>query len=110
MPIHCYNNPVSYGFDLKPDMCAELADEKNLVAIKESSADVRRITDLFNTVGDRYAIFAGVDDLIMECTMMSAQGWIAGVGLAFPKENQHLWDLMMRGRWEEARAIYRWFM
>ncbi|HZT41696.1 MAG TPA: dihydrodipicolinate synthase family protein [Chthonomonadaceae bacterium] len=109
LPILCYNNPVSYGVDITPAMFAELAEESNLVAIKESSGDVRRVTDLINTVGDRYVIFAGVDDLILESVLLGAQGWIAGIGLAFPKENQYLWDLATRGRWEEAREIYRWY-
>src|SRR3954468_22536538 len=94
LPVLCYNNPVAYGGDLTPATFAELADEPTLVAIKESSGDVRRITDLFNAVGDRYAIFSGVDDLILESTMLGAVGWVAGVGLAYPRENQYLWDLM----------------
>jgi 4-hydroxy-tetrahydrodipicolinate synthase len=110
LPILVYNNPVSYGVDITPAMFKELADEKNLVAIKESSADVRRITDLINHTGDRYAIFTGVDDLALESIMLGAQGWIAGLVNAFPAENQHLWELATAGRWEEAREIYRWFM
>jgi 1-pyrroline-4-hydroxy-2-carboxylate deaminase len=110
LPILCYNNPIGYGIDLTPKMFAELSDEKTLVAIKESSGDVRRITDLYNTVGDRYAVFCGVDDLILESVMLGAKGWVAGLGLAFPKENQHLWDLMSRGEWEKARQLYRWYM
>lgn len=110
LPIIVYNNPVSYNVDITPKMFAELADEPNLQAIKESSADVRRITDLINEVGDRYAIFTGVDDLALESVMLGAVGWIAGTGIAFPAENQYLWDLATAGRWEEARAIYRWYM
>jgi 4-hydroxy-tetrahydrodipicolinate synthase len=110
LPILCYNNPVGYGVDITPRMFAELADEKTLVAIKESSADVRRITDLYNAVGDRYAIFCGVDDLILESVMLGARGWVAGLGLAFPKENQRLWELMSRGDWDQARRLYRWYM
>src|SRR3954469_24281707 len=110
LPILVYNNPVSYGVDITPRMFAELADQQNLVAIKESSADVRRITDLVNEVGDRYAIFTGVDDLALESIMLGAVGWVAGLGIAFPAENQYLWDLATAGRWEEARAIYRWYM
>lgn len=109
LPILCYNNPISYGVDITPSMFAELADVPTLVAIKESSGDVRRVTDLFNTVGDRYAIFCGVDDLIVEAAVLGAVGWVAGLGLAFPKENQHLWDLLMAGRYDEARSIYRWY-
>lgn len=109
LPLIVYNNPISYHADVTPTMFDELSDEKNLVAIKESSGDVRRITDLINTVGDRYVLFGGVDDLIFEATALGATGWIAGVGLAFPDENQRLWDLMMAGRWEEARTLYRWY-
>src|SRR3982750_3374127 len=94
LPVLCYNNPIAYGVDLTPQMFAELADEKTLVAIKESAGDVRRITALYTTVGDRYAIFSGVDGLILESTVVGAVGWVAGVGLAFPRENQYLWDLM----------------
>jgi 4-hydroxy-tetrahydrodipicolinate synthase len=109
LPILVYNNPISYGVDITPKMFEQLADEKNLVAIKESSGDVRRITDIFNAVGDRYALFSGVDDLILEAVVLGAVGWIAGVGLAFPRENQYLWELMTAGRWDEARKLYRWY-
>lgn len=109
LPVLIYNNPIGYGVDITPEMLKELADEPKLQAIKESSGDPRRITDIYNTVGDRYAIFAGVDDLIMECCVVGAVGWIAGVGLAFPVENQRLWDLMQAGEWDKARTLYRWF-
>lgn len=109
LPILCYNNPIAYGVDITPEMFAELADEKTLVAIKESSGNVRRITDIINTVGDRYTIFCGVDDLIMESVLVGAQGWVAGLGLACPRENQYLWELLTSGQWEKAREIYRWY-
>ena len=109
LPIIIYNNPIAYHVDLKPEHFKVLSDEPKFVAIKESAGDTRRYTDLYNTVGDRYKLFAGVDDLIFECTALGATGWIAGISLAFPAENQYLWDLMMAGRWEEAREIYRWF-
>lgn len=109
LPIIVYNNPVAYTVDITPQMFAQLADVENLVALKESSGNVRRITDIINEVGDRYTIFGGVDDLILESALLGATGWIAGVGLAFPKENQAVWDLAMRGEWEQARELYRWF-
>jgi 4-hydroxy-tetrahydrodipicolinate synthase len=109
LPIIVYNNPLAYHVDVTPAMFEELADEPKFVAIKESSGDVRRITDLYNAVGNRYAIFCGVDDLALEAAMLGATGWIAGLGLAFPRENQLLWELAMAGRWEEARALYRWY-
>ena len=110
LPIMIYNNPISYANDITPEMFAELADQKNFVALKESSGDTRRITDLRNTVGDRYAIFTGVDDLVLECAILGIDGWVAGSGIAFPAENQYFWELTRRGQWDKAREIYRWFM
>jgi 4-hydroxy-tetrahydrodipicolinate synthase len=109
LPIMIYNNPISYGNDITPEMFAQLASVKNFVALKESSANTRRITDLHNAVGDRYAIFTGVDDLALECAVLGIDGWVAGTGIAFPRENQALWGLMQAGRWEKALKIYRWF-
>jgi 4-hydroxy-tetrahydrodipicolinate synthase len=109
LPIMIYNNPISYANDITPAMFAELADEKAFVALKESSGDPRRITELHNAVGDRYALFTGVDDLLLEASILGIDGWVAGSGIAFPRENQHLWNLTRDGRWDEARALYRWF-
>tara|TARA_Y100000590_G_scaffold327232_1_gene371509 strand:- start:1167 stop:2078 length:912 start_codon:yes stop_codon:yes gene_type:complete len=109
LPILIYNNPVAYGVDLKPEHFSQLADVETLVAIKESSEDVRRITDIYNAVGERYTIFAGVDDLALEAAMLGAKGWVAGLVNAFPTESVLLWELAMSGSWEEARQIYRWF-
>jgi 4-hydroxy-tetrahydrodipicolinate synthase len=109
LPIMVYNNPLSYANDITPEMFARLAEEKNFVALKESSGDARRITDLRNTVGDRYAIFSGVDDLILEASILGIDGWVAGIGQAFPLENHHFWQLTRTGKWDEARQFYRWF-
>ena len=109
LPIMIYNNPISYANDITPELFAQLAGQKNFVALKESSGDVRRITDLRNTVGDRYAIFTGVDDLALEASVLGIDGWVAGSGIAFPAENQYFWELTRRGEWDKAREIYRWF-
>ncbi len=109
LPWMLYNNPVAYSVDVTPEMFLELSDVKNLVALKESSGNTRRITDLHNTVGGRYAIFTGVDDLVLESAICGIDGWVAGTGIAFPRENQRFWDLTREGRWDEAREIYRWF-
>ncbi|HEX4591223.1 MAG TPA: dihydrodipicolinate synthase family protein [Gemmataceae bacterium] len=109
LPWMLYNNPVGYPVDITPAQFAELADIPNLVALKESSANTRRITELRIAVGDRYRIFVGVDDLILESAVLGIDGWVAGSGIAFPEENQHFWDLTRAGRWDEARQMYRWF-
>jgi 4-hydroxy-tetrahydrodipicolinate synthase len=109
LPIMVYNNPVSYSVDITPETFAEMADEPRFVAIKESSENVRRITDLKNICGDRYELLCGVDDLVLESVMLGAVGWVSGLVNAFPAENRLLWDLAMAGRWDEAREVYRWY-
>lgn len=109
LPIMCYNNPVSYSVDITPSMFADLADEPRFVAIKESSENVRRITDLRNLIGDRYRLFCGVDDLVLESMVLGIDGWVSGLVNAFPRENRLLWDLALAGKWEQARAVYRWY-
>ena len=108
-PWMLYNNPVGYAVDITPAQFAELADIPSLVALKESSANPRRITELRIEVGDRFSIFVGVDDLILESAVLGIDGWVAGSGVAFPSENQHFWNLTRAQRWSEAREMYRWF-
>jgi dihydrodipicolinate synthase/N-acetylneuraminate lyase len=108
LPWMLYNNPVGYHTDVTPEDFVRLADIPNLAAIKESSANPRRITELRNLTGDRYRIFTGVDDLFLESAILGIDGWVAGSGIAFPEENQRLWDLSREGRWDECRALYRW--
>ncbi|MFQ5752042.1 MAG: dihydrodipicolinate synthase family protein, partial [bacterium] len=109
-PLMIYNNPIAYGVDVTPDMFMELAEEPKFVAIKESSTDVRRVTDIINLVGNRYQIFCGVDDIALECLLLGAAGWLAGLVCAFPKETVAIYKLVKADRLDEARAVYRWFM
>ena len=110
LPLMLYNNPVLYGVDVTPEMLAELADEPRIVAVKESSEDVRRITDIRVHTGDRYRLFVGVDDLVLEGVAAGADGWVAGLTNAFPRESVALFRLAREGRLDEARRLYHWFM
>jgi 1-pyrroline-4-hydroxy-2-carboxylate deaminase len=109
LPVMIYNNPVSYGVDITPAMLGELAGDPLFVAIKESSDDVRRVTQIFNAVGDRFQVFTGVDNLAVESMAVGAVGWVAGLVCAFPAETVAIYELMKQGRTAEALAIYRWF-
>ncbi|GAA0791939.1 MULTISPECIES: 4-hydroxy-tetrahydrodipicolinate synthase [Pseudomonadati] len=110
LPIMIYNNPVSYGVDINLEMTATLAQEKNIVAIKESTTDTRRLTELQSRFGDRFEILCGVDDIALESILLGATGWISGLTNVFPRESVTLFRLAREGRIEEAREIYRWFM
>ena len=110
LPIMVYNNPVSYKVDLLPEDFQDLADCEWIVAIKESTDNIRRITDLRNAVGDRYALFMGVDDLSFEGLAAGADGLLAGLVVAFPKETVVLYKLMKAKRYDEALKLYQWFM
>ena len=106
-----YNNPIAYRTDVNPQQLAELAaHHENLHAVKESSGDVRRVTALRETLGDRVAILAGMDDMIVEAIPMGATGWVAGLVNALPLESVRLFELAAAGRWEEATTLYHWFL
>lgn len=110
LPIMLYNNPIAYGTDLRPEDFAELADNPVFEAVKESSGDTRRISEIRRLTGDRYAIFCGIDDLAYECFALGAVGWVAGLVCAFPRETVCLYDLMQTGDWTAARELYDWFL
>jgi 4-hydroxy-tetrahydrodipicolinate synthase len=105
-----YNNPIAYGTDVTPLQLRELSRHANLHAVKESSGDVRRVTAVRETNDDRFVIFAGMDDMILESIPMGASGWVAGLVNALPAESVALFELGRDGRWDEARAIYEWFL
>lgn len=109
LPVMIYSNRVAYRVDVTVEMLEELADDARFVAVKESSDDIRRSTDIINRLGTRYDLFTGVDNLAFEALAVGAVGWVAGLVLAFPKETVAIYRLMRAGRNAEALAIYRWF-
>jgi 4-hydroxy-tetrahydrodipicolinate synthase len=111
-PLSCmlYNNPIAYGTDFHPAQVKELARFENLHALKESSGDVRRVTAVRELLGNRLAIFVGLDDLILEGVAAGAVGWIAGLVNALPEQSVRLFDLAVAGRAEPARTLYEWFL
>ncbi len=110
LPVMVYNYPPIYKNDVTPDILITLQDCENIVCFKDSSGDTRRFTDLRNAVGDRFVLFAGLDDVVIESIAVGAQGWVSGMSNAFPKEGETLFRLARQQRFEEALALYRWFM
>jgi 4-hydroxy-tetrahydrodipicolinate synthase len=111
LPAMLYNNPVAYGTDFTPEQIQELAAEfHNLQAVKESSTDVRRVTAIRALVGERLAIFVGVDDAIVEGIAAGAVGWIAGLVNALPRESVDLFEWARAGKAQAASELYRWFL
>ena len=109
LPIMIYSNRLAYRVDVTVDIMAELASDPLFVAVKESSDDIRRSTDIINAFGDRFDLFTGVDNLAFEALSVGAIGWVAGLVTAFPRETVAIYQLMKQGRRDEALTIYRWF-
>ena len=107
MPIMIYNNPIAYGVDVTPEVLKHLVDTPQIQCIKEEPASTRRVTDLFNAFGDRYAVFVGVDDLVLESVALGTTGWVSGMTNAWPAECVRLFELASAGQIEEARRLYR---
>jgi 4-hydroxy-tetrahydrodipicolinate synthase len=110
LPIMLYNNPPSYRVNIEIASLKNLAYVPNIVAIKESAPDSRRFTDLINAFGERFILFAGLDDVAFEGLMLGAKGWVSGLTNAFPAESLLLYEALRKGDLDRARTIYRWFM
>lgn len=110
LPIMIYNNPVDYKIEVTLDMFAELAENKNIQAVKESTRDVSNVTRMINRFGNRFKILCGVDTIAMEELMLGAEGWVAGLVCAFPNETVAVYKLTKAGKISEALTIYRWFL
>ena len=110
LSVMIYNNPVDYKIEVTLDMFAELAEVPNINALKESTRDVTNVTRLKNRFNDRFAILCGVDTLTVEELALGADGLVAGLVDAFPKETVVMYNLVKAGKLEEAIKIYRWFM
>jgi 4-hydroxy-tetrahydrodipicolinate synthase len=110
LPIMLYNNPPAYRASIELDDLERLAEKANIVAIKESAPDTRRITDVLSRFGDRYVVFAGLDDVALESLLLGARGWVSGLTNAFPEESVELFAAAQRGDLVRAREVYRWFM
>ncbi|HEV7415211.1 MAG TPA: dihydrodipicolinate synthase family protein [Tianweitania sediminis] len=109
LPVMVYSNRVAYRVDVTIPIMEELAKDTRFVAIKESSDDIRRSTEIISAFGDRFDLFTGVDNLAFEALSVGAVGWVAGLVTAFPRETVAIYQLMKQGRRDEALAIYRWF-
>lgn len=110
LPIMIYNNPVDYKIEITIKMFEELAESKNIQAVKESTRDVSNVTRMKNRFADRYKILCGVDTLALEELALGADGWVAGLVDAFPAETVAIFRLMKAGKYTEALEIYRWFL
>jgi 1-pyrroline-4-hydroxy-2-carboxylate deaminase len=109
LPVMIYNNPLAYKTFVSISMFHDMAQNQHFEAMKESTGDIRYMTDIINEFGGRFKILSGVDDLAFESLVMGADGWVAGLVDAFPRETVVIYELVKQGRIMEAREIYRWF-
>lgn len=107
LPIMIYNNPIAYGVDCTVDVLRELVDTPEIVCIKEETGDIRRVTDMYIAFGDRFSLFCGVDDLIVESSALGVTGWVSGMTNVWPAECVKLFNLCAENKYEEARTLYR---
>ena len=110
LPIMIYNNPIDYKIEVTLEMFAALESIKNITAVKESTRDITNITRMINRFGDRFQILCGVDTIAMEALLMGANGWVAGLVDAFPREAVAIYSYCKQGELEKARSIFSWFL
>lgn len=107
LPIMIYNNPIAYKVDVTPEILLQLADVPEIVCIKEETGDIRRVTDIYNACGDRFSVFCGVDDLILESLALGVTGWVSGMTNAWPAECVHIFNTARAGDFAAVRDLYR---
>lgn len=107
LPIMIYNNPIAYGVDVTVDVLKELVDTPEIVCVKEETGDIRRVTDMYIAFGDRFSVFCGVDDLIVESSALGVTGWVSGMTNVWPDVCVKIFNLCAQEKYEQARAIYR---
>jgi 4-hydroxy-tetrahydrodipicolinate synthase len=107
LPIMIYNNPIAYGVDVTPAILKELADTPEIVCVKEETGDIRRVTDTYIELGDRFSVFCGVDDLIVESAALGVTGWVSGMTNVWPAECVKIFNLCAQEKFGEARELYR---
>ena len=110
LPLMVYNNPPIYKNDVTPDILISLADVDNIVCFKDPSGDTRRFIDVRNEVGDRFVLFAGLDDVVLESIAVGAEGWVSGMSNIFPTEGETIFRMAKAGRFADAMPLYEWFM
>jgi 4-hydroxy-tetrahydrodipicolinate synthase len=106
LPIMIYNNPIAYGVDVTPAILKELADTPEIVCVKEETGDIRRVTDTYIELGDRFSVFCGVDDLIVESAALGVTGWVSGMTNVWPAECVKIFNLCAQEKFGEARELY----
>ncbi len=106
LPIMIYNNPIAYGVDVTPEILKALADTPTILCVKEETGDIRRVTDIKVALGDRFSVFCGVDDLIVESMALGVTGWVSGMTNVWPKECVEIFELCRAEKFSEARKLY----
>src|SRR6267378_3763573 len=106
LPIMIYNNPIAYGVDVTPSVLKALADTPEIVCVKEETGDIRRVTDMYVELGNRFSIFCGVDDLIVESSALGVTGWVSGMTNVWPEECVRIFNLCAEEKFSEARELY----
>jgi 4-hydroxy-tetrahydrodipicolinate synthase len=106
LPIMIYNNPIAYGVDVTADILQELVAVPEIVCIKEETGDIRRVTDTYIEFGNRFSVFCGVDDLIVESCALGVTGWVSGMTNAWPAECVRIFELCAAQRYDDARKLY----
>ena len=107
LPIMVYNNPIAYGVDVTPEVLEMLVDVEEIVCVKEECGDIRRPTDIAVALGDRFDVFCGVDDVIVESMALGVKGWVSGMTNVWPKECVTIFELCKQEKFAEARKLFR---
>ncbi len=105
LPVVAHNDPYETRLDLTPDLLATVAEIDGIVAVKEVTADVRRLHRL-RDLCPHIDVLVGADDVVLELVLCGATGWVATLPNALPHQAVRLYELCVARDLGRALPLY----
>ena len=106
LPVIVYNVPSRTGLNMLPETLAVLAEEENIIAVKEASANMIQIMDMMRLCGDKIDFYSGSDELTAPIMAIGGKGVISVLSNLAPAQMKQ----MTHGRIENAVKMNLEFM
>ncbi|NOY73083.1 MAG: 4-hydroxy-tetrahydrodipicolinate synthase [Gammaproteobacteria bacterium] len=105
IPQILYNVPGRTVCDIQPETIARLAKISNIIAVKEATGDLSRITRILELCGDALDIYSGDDATAMEAILLGAKGDISVTANVAPQQMHDLCKAALAGDRDTAEKI-----
>lgn len=106
LPFILYNVPGRTGSNMLPETTLQLAEIKNVVAVKEASGNFEQIMEVIRNKPSDFTVLSGDDAITMPLIACGAEGVISVVANALPEKFSQMVRYSMQQDFEKARSIH----